>query len=77
MDNVGATGLNRTAPDRQALAVLLRLIPLDEIHLVYPAEGPPCYAANYLVCTRAKGHDGPHVAHGTPNRALKVWFDGE
>jgi hypothetical protein len=30
-------------------------------------------SSGYLVCTRAKGHDGPHVAHGIDSKALAIW----
>lgn len=33
-----------------------------------------CRASGFLaVCTRAKGHDGPHVAQGTRDQVIDAW----
>lgn len=44
-------------------------------------DEPLCLATAHVdetfVCTRAKDHDGAHVAHIPSGRPVAVWFDEE
>lgn len=58
-------------------AALLRLMTLDELARVFPSEddnAPICKQQELgFGCTRAPGHNGPHVAHGSRTEAFHAW----
>lgn len=61
-----------TPSEREEVKLLLmRMYPYDGIAWDHCHKGGP----NLLICTRTRGHDGPHVAHGGAGKVLDFWND--
>jgi hypothetical protein len=47
----------------------------------YPYDGERLWCGQHIpygyLCTRPRGHDGPHVAHGSKNIAVCMWDDAD